>query len=427
MGYYDSQDPNNRSTQQGHYSSEPRHTEPQERYRKKKGKGRTALSAFGGVVLGGLIVVMSTPALSSLGWLPYEIDGNTPNEQVNSTQIDNNAGTSQAVNLNVSSGITDAVEKVSDAVVGVTNMQQSDIFSQQEAAEGTGSGVIYKKEGGKAYVVTNNHVVEGAKDLTVTLTDGTDVPATLLGADLITDLAVLEIDDEHVDTVATFGNSENLRAGEPAIAIGNPLGQSFASSVTQGIISATERSIPVDLDGDGQPDWNAEVLQTDAAINPGNSGGALININGEVIGINSMKIAQSAVEGIGFSIPTAVAEPIINDLETFGEVKRPQLGVGIRSLADIPAQHRTGTLNLPEDIETGVVVTSVAPNSSAQKAGLQEYDVIVQIDGEDLNEGADLRRFLYTDRQVGDTVTVTLYRDGQKQDIDVQLQEPQSF
>lgn len=379
------------------------------------------------VVLGGLIVVMSTPALSSLGWLPYEIDGNTPNEQVNSTQIDNNAGTSQAVNLNVSSGITDAVEKVSDAVVGVTNMQQSDIFSQQEAAEGTGSGVIYKKEGGKAYVVTNNHVVEGAKDLTVTLTDGTDVPATLLGADLITDLAVLEIDDEHVDTVATFGNSENLRAGEPAIAIGNPLGQSFASSVTQGIISATERSIPVDLDGDGQPDWNAEVLQTDAAINPGNSGGALININGEVIGINSMKIAQSAVEGIGFSIPTAVAEPIINDLETFGEVKRPQLGVGIRSLADIPAQHRTGTLNLPEDIETGVVVTSVAPNSSAQKAGLQEYDVIVQIDGEDLNEGADLRRFLYTDRQVGDTVTVTLYRDGQKQDIDVQLQEPQSF
>lgn len=115
-------------------------------------------------------------------------------------------------------------------------------------------------------MVTNNHVVEGANELTVTLTDGTDVPATLLGADLITDLAVLEIDDEHVDTVATFGNSENLRAGEPAIAIGNPLGQSFASSVTQGIISATERKIPVDLDGDGQPDWNAEVLQTDAPL-----------------------------------------------------------------------------------------------------------------------------------------------------------------
>lgn len=122
MGYYDSQDPNNKSTQQGQYSSEPRHTEPQERYRKKKGKGRTALSAFGGAVLGGLIVVMSTPALSNLGWLPYEIDGNTPNEQVNSTQIDNSEP-SQAVNLNVSSGITDAVEKVSDAVVGVTNMQ----------------------------------------------------------------------------------------------------------------------------------------------------------------------------------------------------------------------------------------------------------------------------------------------------------------
>ncbi|MCM2676421.1 S1C family serine protease [Alkalicoccobacillus plakortidis] len=429
MGYYDSQDPNNKSTQQGSYSNYPRHTEPQERQRKPKGRKRTAgLSAFGGAVLGGLIVVFTTPALSNIGWLPYEIESNSPpTEEVGGTQIDNNTGTSQAINLNVSSGVTDAVEKVSDAVVGVTNMQQSDIFSAQEAAEGTGSGVIYKKEGDKAYVVTNNHVVEGANDLTVTLTDGTDVPATLLGADLITDLAVLEIDAEHVDTVATFGNSENLRAGEPTIAIGNPLGQSFASSVTQGIISATERSIPVDLDGDGQPDWNAEVLQTDAAINPGNSGGALININGEVIGINSMKIAQSAVEGIGFSIPTAVAEPIINDLETFGEVKRPQLGVGIRSLADIPVQHRTGTLNLPEDVEEGVVVTSVAPNSSASQAGLQEYDVIVQIDGEDISEGADLRRFLYTDKAVGDTVTVTLYRDGQQQDIDVQLQEPQSF
>src|SRR5690606_29812159 len=137
--------------------------------------------------------------------------------------------------------------------------------------------------------------------------------------DILTDLAVLEIDAKHVTTVAEFGNSENLRVGEPAIAIGNPLGLRFSSSVTQGIISATERSIPVDLTGDGQIDWHAEVIQTDAAINPGNSGGALINIQGQVIGINSMKIAQSAVEGIGFAIPTAIAVPVINDLERFGE------------------------------------------------------------------------------------------------------------
>ncbi|MDQ0209106.1 S1C family serine protease [Alkalicoccobacillus murimartini] len=428
MGYYDSQDPNNRPTQQGSYSNYPRHTEPQERYKKPKGRKRAAgFSAFGGAILGGLIVVFTTPALSNIGWLPYEIESNNPpTEEVGGTQIDNSDGSSQAINLNVSSGVTDAVEKVSDAVVGVTNMQRSDFLSE-EAAEGTGSGVIYKVDGDKAYVVTNNHVIEGANDLAVTLTDGTDVPAQLLGADAITDLAVLEIDAEHVDTVATFGNSENLRAGEPAIAIGNPLGQSFASSVTQGIISATERSIPVDIDGDGQPDWNAEVLQTDAAINPGNSGGALININGEVIGINSMKIAQSAVEGIGFAIPTAVAEPIINDLETFGEVKRPQLGVGIRSLSEIPAQHRSGTLNLPEDVEDGVVITSVAPNSSADQAGLQEYDVITSIDGEDIVEGADLRRFLYSDKSIGDTVTITLYRNGDEQEIEVQLQEQQSF
>ncbi|TSB47509.1 S1C family serine protease [Alkalicoccobacillus porphyridii] len=425
MGYYDSQDPNrNRPT----YSNEPSYKEPQHRTRKPKGLKRVAgASAFAGAVLGGLIVVFSTPALSSLGLLPDDTQSGTPTEETGGSLLSTGEENSnQAINLNVSSGVTDAVENVSDAVVGVSNRHQGDLFSE-EVAEGTGSGVIYKKEGGQAYVVTNNHVIEGANEITVTLTDGTEVPAQLLGADEITDLAVLEIDDEHVDTVATFGNSESLRAGEPAIAIGNPLGQSFASSVTQGIISATERSIPVDINGDGTPDWNAEVLQTDAAINPGNSGGALININGEVIGINSMKIAQSAVEGIGFAIPTAVAEPIINDLETFGEVKRPQLGVGIRSLSEIPVQHRTGTLNLPEDVEDGVVITSVAPNSSAASAGLQEYDVIISIDGEELADGADLRRFLYTDKAVGDTVTVSLYRDGEQQEIDVQLQEPQSF
>ena len=186
---------------------------------------------------------------------------------------------------------------------------------------GTGSGVIYKKAGNKAYVVTNQHVVEGATHLEVTLTDGTKIPAKLLGGDIWTDLAVLEIDTNHVKKIAEFGNSDVLKMGEPVMAIGNPLGTTFSGSVTQGIISGINRTIPVDINQDGIMDWQAEVLQTDAAINPGNSGGALINIAGQLIGINSMKIAQSAVEGIGLSIPINYAKPIISDLEQFGVVK----------------------------------------------------------------------------------------------------------
>uniref|UniRef100_UPI0030C839CB S1C family serine protease n=1 Tax=Enterococcus faecium TaxID=1352 RepID=UPI0030C839CB len=154
------------------------------------------------------------------------------------------------------------------------------------------------------------------------------------------DLAVLEIDAGHIKKIAEFGNSEALKMGEPVLAIGNPLGATFSGSVTQGIISGINRTIPVDINLDGMIDWQAEVLQTDAAINPGNSGGALVNIAGQVIGINSMKIAESAVEGIGLSIPINYAKPIINDLEKFGEVKRPYMGVDLKSVNEIPGYYQ---------------------------------------------------------------------------------------
>lgn len=405
MGYYDEQD--------------------YQRPARQKGVKRfSGLSAFLGAIVGGLIVLFMLPVFSNAGLLPYSLADNDTSDEIIEPNIPQEG--LETVNVNVNSDIVKAVENVSDAVVGVINMHQSSVFSQ-ETGEGTGSGVIYKKAGEKAFVVTNHHVIDGANQIEVSLADGTRVPATLLGTDVITDLAVLEIDGSNIETVAEFGNSDLLRVGEPAIAIGNPLGLRFSSSVTQGIISATERSIPVDLTGNGQVDWHAEVLQTDAAINPGNSGGALVNIEGQVIGINSMKIAQGAVEGIGFAIPTGIALPVIEDLERYGEVQRPQLGVGIRSLSEIPSFHWQETLKLPESVKAGVVVTSVTPMSPAERAGLQEYDVIVEIDGEEIGDGHALRKFLYTEREIGDEVEVTVYRDGSQQTVTVQLAEQQNF
>lgn len=393
---------------------------------RNRAKRFSGLAACIGALIGGLLVIFSIPLLANIGVLPYDVSSNEENPTIEQPRSPVEKGESQTVQINVNSNVTEAVERVSDAVVGVINMQQTSIFSREEEG-GTGSGVIYKKEGDRAFVVTNYHVIDRAQEIEVSLTDGTRVPAELLGADIITDLAVLEIDGSQIETIAEFGDSDVLRVGEPAIAIGNPLGLRFSSSVTLGIISATERSIPVDLTGDGQIDWHAEVLQTDAAINFGNSGGALVNIEGQVIGINSMKIAQSSVEGIGFAIPTRVALPVIEDLERYGEVQRPQMGIGIRSLNEVPSFHWQETLKLPADVKAGVVVTSVSPMSPAERAGLKELDVIVSIDGETIETGHDLRKFLYTERKIGDELEVSFYREGTLEKAKVQLTEQQNF
>lgn len=403
---------------------------------KRKEKSRSGLFGFLGALLGALIVVFSIPTLSSLGFLPYEV-GPVSQEEEENEQTENQASTEDAdepqvdsLSLETTSEVTEAVSRVSEAVVGIVNMNSGSdaMFGAPEGegeGMGTGSGIVYKIEGERAFIVTNQHVIEGASsgstEVDVTLSDGSRVAAEFVGEDTLTDLAVLTIEAENVDTVADFGDSNTLQAGEPAIAIGNPL--SFEGSVTLGIISAVDRSIPVDSIGDGQPDWEAEVLQTDAAINPGNSGGALLNIQGEVIGINSMKIALQAVEGIGFAIPTALAEPIIEDLEEHGEVRRPQMGIVLRSLQEIPSFHWESTLGLPEDISGGVYVADVEPGSPAAEAGLEEADVITALDDTEILEATDLRRYLYTEIEVGDTMEVTFYRDGEEQTVEMELGE----
>lgn len=386
--------------------------------RQKGNRGGWFLAGFVGAILGGLLMFFALPALSN--FVPYNMDlGDTETESQGGTE--NQSGITKNVSVNVNSAITDIVDDVSDAVVGVVNLQEAGFWNETGEA-GTGSGVIYKKDGENAFVVTNHHVIEGASQVEISLSDGTRVPAEILGSDVLTDLAVLRVNSEKIKKIAEFGDSDAVKPGEPVIAIGNPLGLQFSGSVTQGIISGTERAIPIDENGDGQVDWNAEVLQTDAAINPGNSGGALINLDGKVIGINSMKIAEAAVEGIGLSIPANHAIPIIEDLEKYSEVRRPFMGIGMRSLNEVSSYHKEQTLRLPEDITEGVIVMSVVPVSPATQAGLQEFDVITEFAGEKVKDIIELRKVLY-DQDVGDTVEVKYYRNGEEMSGKMKLGE----
>lgn len=371
-----------------------------------------------GLVVGALLMVVVYPNFT--GNKSVVNDNKSENGDVTNDNV-----AREHVNVDVSTQITDVVEKVSSAVVGVTNIQRrADFWQEGEASEaGTGSGVIYKKEGGYAYIVTNHHVVEGADMLEVVLKDDTNLDAELLGSDLFTDLAVLRVKDDKIKTTIDMGSSEDLKVGEPAIAIGNPLGHMFAGSVTQGIISGKQRTIPQDFNQDGRPDWQAEVIQTDAAINPGNSGGALINIQGRLIGINSMKISQNIAQGIGFAIPIDTARPIIKELEETGTVTRPYLGVEIYSLEEVPKVEWKNTLKLPDGIEGGVYVWSVEPLSPADQAGLDRLDVITEFNGEQVLNILDLRKELYQKLKIGDEVNIVYYRDGKQFETNVKLGE----
>ncbi|MBR7927907.1 trypsin-like peptidase domain-containing protein [Aerococcaceae bacterium zg-ZUI334] len=345
------------------------------------------------------------------------------------------------------SAIVGAVETASDAVVSVSNLKRAvanettafggrgfgnwysesgdiDLGDPDESLEvaGTGSGVVYRVDGDTAYVVTNHHVVEGAAKLEVTTADGTKVDAELVGSDVFTDLAVLKISSEHAKTSVKFADTDKLKVGSLAIAIGSPLGTEYAGSVTQGIVSGVNRILPFDIDGDGEKDWEMNVIQTDAAINPGNSGGALVNKDGQLIGINSSKFSTVSVEGMGFAIPSNEVKKVIEQLETNGKVIRPVLGVsGVYPVSKLSVRSKTEILNLAEDAEEGVVIAEVAPNSSAANAGLQQYDVITAIDGEKVNDLISLRQILYKHR-IGDKIKATILRNGQQQEITITLE-----
>ncbi|WML55865.1 trypsin-like peptidase domain-containing protein [Neobacillus sp. PS3-12] len=280
---------------------------------------------------------------------------------------------------------------------------------------GSGSGVIFQKSGDSAYIVTNNHVVEGASKLEVSLYSGQKTTATVVGTDALTDLAVLKIDSKYVTSTAEFGDSSVLRPGDEVLAIGNPLGLDLSRTVTQGIVSATNRSIAVSTSAG---DWETNVIQTDAAINPGNSGGALINTQGQVVGINSLKISETGVEGLGFAIPSNDLIPIVNQLIKNGKVERPYLGVGLADLSEVPQMYWN---DLPNNVQKGVMITNIDPQSVAANSGLKQRDVVVSMNGTDITSSTDLRKYLYTKVKIGDTVKFGIYRNGKLMNIDVKL------
>lgn len=292
--------------------------------------------------------------------------------------------------------IVRAAEKIGPTVVGITNKAYvRDFFNRKILVEqGTGSGVIFDTKG---YIATNHHVVAGAQEILVTLADGRAVPGKVLGSDAMSDLAVVKVDAGDLPA-APFGDSTTLKVGEPAIAIGNPLGLEFQRTVTAGVISAVNRPLEI-------AERKLYLIQTDAAINPGNSGGALVNADGDVIGINSAKIAVAGVEGIGFAIPVNTAQPILKQLLEQGRVARPWLGVGI---IDAATGARLGYANVPEK---GVLIVRVASGSPAAKAGLREGDVVTKLAGMDTNTVAELRDAV--DKQkIGDSVEAVLNRGG---------------
>ncbi|MGO5675279.1 serine protease HtrA [Bacillus subtilis] len=347
-----------------------------------------------------------------------------------SSESKKSSSSSSAFKSEDSSKISDMVEDLSPAIVGITNLQaqsNSSLFgssssdSSEDTESGSGSGVIFKKENGKAYIITNNHVVEGASSLKVSLYDGTEVTAKLVGSDSLTDLAVLQISDDHVTKVANFGDSSDLRTGETVIAIGDPLGKDLSRTVTQGIVSGVDRTVSMSTSA-GETSIN--VIQTDAAINPGNSGGPLLNTDGKIVGINSMKISEDDVEGIGFAIPSNDVKPIAEELLSKGQIERPYIGVSMLDLEQVPQNYQEGTLGLfGSQLNKGVYIREVASGSPAEKAGLKAEDIIIGLKGKEIDTGSELRNILYKDAKIGDTVEVKILRNGKEMTKKIKLDQ----
>ena len=349
----------------------------------------------------------------------------------------NNSGTVTQTSYKNENSTTQAVNKVKDAVVSIityssSSSRQSSVFNADEANSDSdnqqiaseGSGVIYKKNDKDAYLVTNTHVINGASKVDIRLADGTKVPGEIVGSDTFSDIAVVKISSEKVTTVAEFGDSSQLSVGETAIAIGSPLGSEYANTVTQGIISSLNRNVSLKSE-DGQA-ISTKAIQTDTAINPGNSGGPLVNIQGQVIGITSSKIASNggtSVEGLGFAIPSNDAQNIIKQLESNGKVTRPALGIQMVNLSNVGASDLR-KLNIPSGLTSGVVVRSVQNNMPAN-GHLQKYDVITKVDDKEIASSTDLQHALYN-HAIGDTIKVTYYRNGKEETTSIKLDKNSS-
>ncbi|MFH4901698.1 PDZ domain-containing protein [Staphylococcus cohnii] len=376
---------------------------------------KTVLVALIAGIIGALIVL-------GIGKLMENTVLNDNGSTVKEANNNSNAGNSLDGKNDKYDSVNQMITDVSPAIVGVINMQKAqnldDLLKGKSAKSeeaGVGSGVIYQKNNGSAYIVTNNHVIDGASEIKVQLHNSKQVDAKLIGKDALTDIAVLKIDDTKGTKAIDFANSSKVKTGDSVFAMGNPLGLEFANSVTSGIISASERTIDTQTSAGAN---KVNVLQTDAAINPGNSGGALVDLNGNLVGINSMKIANEQVEGIGFAIPSNEVKVTIKELVKNGKIDRPSIGIGLLNLSEIPDEYKK---QLNTDRKQGIYVAKVYADS-----GLKEGDIITKIDDEKVTEDTELRSYLYEHKKPGDNVKLTIERKGKTQSVDVKLTEQKS-
>ncbi len=314
-------------------------------------------------------------------------------------------------------GIAEAVDKIYDAVVVVKNYKKQELYS-------TGTGFVYEVDGNTAYILTNHHVIEGGSEVYVQFTDGKTIKTKVVGSDKYADIAVLSIDANDSVKIASIGSSEEVRVGDTAFAVGAPLdATTYSGTVTRGIISGKNRMVSVSLNNNNVSDWVMSVLQTDAAINSGNSGGPLSNANGEVIGITSLKLVNSGVEGMGFAIPIETAMEYAHKIMKGEKIERPYLGVSMANLSDARQEYYPRLENL--GVTSGVFINSVEKGSPAEKGGLKVADVIIRADGEEVTSMAYLKYLLY-EHEIGDEISLTVYRDGSEQDLLIKLTEVSS-
>lgn len=313
----------------------------------------------------------------------------------------------------VENSISVSVDKVYKSTVVV-------IASADGKQISTGTGFIYKKDGKTAYIMTNNHVVEGADSVSIEFNDGSErVDAKILGGETYSDIAVLTMTMDNKDfEVVEIGDSENLALGDTIFTVGSPMGVTYKGTVTKGIVSGKDRLVEVSLSGNIS-DYYMKVIQIDAAVNPGNSGGPLCDVGGKVVGIISLKIVQNEVEGMGFAIPIEDALKYAKAIEDGGQIARPYLGISMLDLTEeyYLWQYR---INIPDGLKKGIAIVSVEDGSPASKAGLKKGDIIVKLAGEDVGTLAEFRYELFM-HEVGKTVEVQFYRDGKLKTLNITL------
>lgn len=310
------------------------------------------------------------------------------------------------------SGISEAVEKVYDGVLMVRNYQKDEVAS-------TGTGFVYKIEGDYAYVMTNQHVVDGAERVTLITSKDEEIEGEVLGGDSYVDIAVIKIKKIDGLVALQLGNSENASLGDLVFTVGSPLGYEYRGSVSTGHLAGKDRLVSVSTDNSTSSDWVMKVLQTDAAINPGNSGGPLMNTNGEVIGVISMKLVQTEVEGMGFAIPIEYINSKIETLEKGQSIEWPLLGVSMINVSDARNSFRYD-FDIPNNLDYGVVVAGIEAGSGAESSDLKEGDIITKLNGEKVQDSAYLRYELYK-YSAGDTIEITYMRDGKEHTTKVTL------